>query len=59
MAIYNVCAPVVALVEADSAEEAEAKLRAEISKSEAFDLYDGGRFDTFESEALDDVEVLR
>ena len=61
--IYNVLAGVVALVEADDAEAAIAKLHA-VLRAADFEVYEGGVLDgqvpeVFESEPLQGVEPIR
>ena len=49
MATYNVLVPVVALIEADSPEQAMDKLAEQLRLAD-FDPYEGGIWNAFESE---------
>lgn len=58
MPTYNTLVPVVALIDADSPEKAIALLKARI-RSRNLEPYDGGPFDAFESEPLEEDTSIR
>lgn len=56
MTVYNVLTAVVALVDADTAEEAINYVQSELNNA-GFTVYEGGPTDAFESEPTDTLEV--